>query len=69
MPSKCAMRSCRHANDSIGARVAAGADPGEILATGTVKDLVAGSDFLFHSLGARQLTGIPGTWPVFTITA
>ena len=32
---------------SIGARVAAGAGPGEILVTGTVKDLVAGVDVEF----------------------
>jgi len=43
----------------IGARVAALAGAGEVFTTGTVKDLVAGSDLIFVDLGAHELKGIP----------
>ena len=45
---------------SIGARVAAEAQPGEVLVTGTVKDLVAGSGLAFEPRGERELKGVPG---------
>jgi pimeloyl-ACP methyl ester carboxylesterase len=51
----------------IGARVAALADPGEVLASGTVKDLVAGSGIVFEDRGAHFLKGIPGEWRVFRV--
>jgi class 3 adenylate cyclase/pimeloyl-ACP methyl ester carboxylesterase len=50
---------------NIGARVAAQAQPGEILVTRTVRDLVAGSGFGFHDRGERELKGIPGTWRLY----
>ena len=50
---------------SIGARVAAEAQPGEVLVTGTVKDLVAGSGLAFESRGERELKGVPGTWQIY----
>jgi class 3 adenylate cyclase len=43
----------------IGARIAALAGPGEVLASGTVKDLVAGSDIEFTDRGKHELAGVP----------
>jgi pimeloyl-ACP methyl ester carboxylesterase/class 3 adenylate cyclase len=51
----------------IGARVAASAAPGEILVSGTVKDLVAGSGLRFEDRGARELKGIPGEWRLYAV--
>ena len=45
---------------NIGARVAAQAQPGEVLVTGTVRHLVAGSGFDFADRGERELKGVPG---------
>jgi len=53
---------------NIGARVAAQADEGEVLVTGTVKDLVAGSEIRFESRGTPVLKGL-GRWPLFAVTA
>jgi class 3 adenylate cyclase len=50
----------------IGARVAAEAQPGEVLVSGTVKDLVAGSGIRFRERGAAKLKGLPGEWNVFS---
>jgi class 3 adenylate cyclase len=44
----------------IAARVAAEAGPGEVLVSGTVRDLVAGSGFHLDDRGARVLKGVPG---------
>jgi class 3 adenylate cyclase len=52
----------------IGARVVAEARAGEILVSGTVKDLVAGSGLSFEERGARSLKGLPGTWPLYAVT-
>ncbi len=49
----------------IGARVAALAGAGEVLVSGTVKDLVAGSGLSFSNRGAAALKGIPGEWQIF----
>ena len=49
----------------IGARIAALAGASEILVSGTVKDLVAGSGLRFGSRGCRPLKGIPGEWQIF----
>ena len=49
----------------IAARVGALADPGEVLVSGTVKDLVAGSGIAFEDRGARELKGIPDEWRLF----
>jgi class 3 adenylate cyclase len=50
---------------SIGARVAAEAQPGEVLVTGTVKDLVAGSGLEFEPRGEYELKGVPGAWQIY----
>ena len=49
----------------IGARVAARAEPDEVLVSSTVKDLVAGSGLSFIDRGLHALKGIPGEWRLF----
>jgi pimeloyl-ACP methyl ester carboxylesterase/class 3 adenylate cyclase len=51
----------------IGARVAAQAQPGEVLVSSTVKDLVAGSGIQFRERGVTQLKGVPGEWRVYAV--
>lgn len=48
-----------------GARILGKAAPGEILVSGTVKDLVAGSGLRFYDRGRHSLKGIPGEWQLF----
>jgi class 3 adenylate cyclase len=50
---------------NIGARVVALAEPGDVLVSSTVKDLVAGSDLQFEDRGVRELKGVPGEWRLF----
>ena len=50
-----------------GARVAALARPSEVLASRTVKDLVAGSGIEFEGRGVHALKGVPGDWEVFSV--
>jgi class 3 adenylate cyclase len=50
-----------------GARVAALAQPGEILVSSTVKDLVAGSGLEFDDRGTHALRGIPGDWRLYAV--
>ena len=52
---------------NIGARVAATAGPGEVLVSGTVKDLVAGSGIEFSERGLHELNGVPGTWQLYAV--
>ena len=49
------------------ARVLGTAQPGEIVVTATVKELVAGSGIEFTDRGAATLKGIPGEWRLFTV--
>jgi pimeloyl-ACP methyl ester carboxylesterase len=51
----------------IGARVAAQAQPGEVLVSSTVKDLVAGSGHAFDDRGVQSLKGVPGEWHLFAV--
>jgi class 3 adenylate cyclase len=51
----------------IGARISAEARGGEVLVSGTVKDLVAGSGLEFADRGPRELKGVPGQWPLFAV--
>jgi class 3 adenylate cyclase len=46
----------------IGARVCALAGPGEVLVSGTVKDLVVGSGIGFADRGEHELKGVPDRW-------
>jgi class 3 adenylate cyclase len=54
---------------NIGARVAAAARPGEVLVSGTVKDLVAGSGIEFEQHGTHELKGVPGEWRLFAVSS
>jgi class 3 adenylate cyclase len=51
----------------IAARVGALAGAGEILASRTVVDLVAGSGLSFMERGPQTLKGVPGIWHVFAV--
>jgi class 3 adenylate cyclase len=51
----------------IGARVARLAQPGEVLVSSTVKDLVAGSGLEFRERGATELKGVPGEWRLYAV--
>ncbi len=51
----------------IGARVMAHAEPGEVLVSSTVKDLVVGSGIGFEERGAHELRGIAGEWRLFSV--
>lgn len=53
----------------IAARVGALAGPGELLATGTVRDLVFGSEMVFEDRGVQKLRGVPGAWPVLSLVS
>jgi pimeloyl-ACP methyl ester carboxylesterase len=61
------------ANDLAGiavhltARVMARAEPGEVLTSATVKDLVVGSGLEFSERGAHQLKGVPGEWTLYAV--
>jgi class 3 adenylate cyclase len=46
----------------VGARIVDRAGPGEVLVSGTVKDLVAGSGIAFEDRGTHALKGVPGEW-------
>ena len=52
----------------IGARVGAAGEPGQVLVSRTVRDLVAGSGLTFASRGEHQLKGVSGTWELFAVT-
>jgi class 3 adenylate cyclase len=49
----------------IGARIGALARGGEVLVSGTVKDLVIGSGISFADRGRHALRGVPGDWQVW----
>jgi class 3 adenylate cyclase len=51
----------------IGARVLACSEPGEVLVSGTVKDLVVGSGIEFEDRGERELKGVPGLWRLWAV--
>ncbi len=51
----------------IGARVVALAAPSEVLVSGTVRDLVAGSAVTFVERGSQALAGVPGEWRLYAV--
>jgi pimeloyl-ACP methyl ester carboxylesterase/class 3 adenylate cyclase len=51
----------------IGARVASLAEPGDVLVSSTVKDLVVGSGLEFEARGAHELKGVPGEWAIYAV--
>ena len=51
----------------VGARITSLAGPGEVLVSGTVKDLVAGSGLRFRERGIHELKGVPGAWQLYSV--
>ena len=51
----------------IAARVQANAEPGELLVSSTVKDLVVGSGISFNDRGEHELRGVPGQWHLWAV--
>jgi class 3 adenylate cyclase len=51
---------------SLGARVSAAAEAGEVLVSQTVKDLVAGSGISFEDRGEHELKGV-GAWRLYSV--
>ena len=49
----------------IAARVATLGEPGQLLVTSTVKDLVLGSGIEFSDAGRHDLKGVPGSWQLY----
>jgi class 3 adenylate cyclase len=52
----------------IGARIADLAEPSQVLVSGTVRDLVVGSNIAFRYYGEQSLQGVPGAWRLFTVS-
>jgi class 3 adenylate cyclase len=52
----------------IGARVMGHAGPGELVVSGTVRDLVAGSGIAFADRGVAELKGVPGEWHLYGVS-
>jgi class 3 adenylate cyclase len=50
---------------AIAARVSALADAGEVLVSGTIRDLTAGSQITFDDRGSHELKGIPDQWRLY----
>jgi class 3 adenylate cyclase len=53
----------------IASRVAALAEPAEVLVSGTVFGTVVGGPFEFSDRGFHELKGVPGRWPLFSLAA
>ena len=49
----------------VASGVMAAAQPGEVLVSGTVKDLVVGSGLEFATRGTREFQGVPGSWTLY----
>jgi len=49
----------------LAARIMGLAQPGEVLVSGTVRDLVIGSELSFSDRGEHQLKGVPGEWAIY----
>lgn len=52
----------------IASRAESAGRPGEVTATGTVKDLVIGSGLEFSERGVHELKGVPGQWPLYAVS-
>jgi class 3 adenylate cyclase len=51
----------------VGARIEALAEPGEIVVSRTVRDLVAGSGIRFVDFGSHVLKGVPDEWQLYAV--
>jgi class 3 adenylate cyclase len=54
-------------NVNLAQRVSGVAGGGEVLVSGTVKDLVFGSGLEFSDRGPHELKGVPGAWQLFEV--
>jgi class 3 adenylate cyclase len=52
---------------NIGARIGSIAAPSDVLASRTVRDLVAGSGFTFEDAGKHELKGVPDRWRLYRV--
>jgi len=52
----------------LAARVAALADPDEVLVSRTIRDLTAGSNISFADRGTHVLKGVPELWQLYVVT-
>jgi class 3 adenylate cyclase len=52
----------------IAARIQADADPGQVLVSSTVRDLVVGSGLRFGEARERTLKGVPDIWRLCAVT-
>ena len=53
----------------VAARVSGLADASEVLVSGAVRDLVAGTDLQFDDRGSYELRGVPGSWEVYSLAS
>jgi class 3 adenylate cyclase len=53
---------------NVASRVQSAADPGEILVSGTVRELAGGSVLEFADRGARALKGLDGEWHLYALS-
>lgn len=51
----------------IGARIAGHAGQSEVVVSGTVRDLTAGSGISFEDRGLRELKGVEGEWRIYAV--
>ncbi|HEV3364151.1 MAG TPA: adenylate/guanylate cyclase domain-containing protein [Acidimicrobiia bacterium] len=52
----------------VAARVLQAAAPGEVLVSGTIRDVLLGSEFKFEDRGRHRLKGIDGEWALFAVS-
>jgi class 3 adenylate cyclase len=52
----------------LAARVLSAAAPGEVLVSGTVRELLLGSEVTFEDRGRHRLKGFDGDWQLFAVT-
>jgi YVTN family beta-propeller protein len=51
----------------LASRVAGAAQGGEVFVSGTVRDMLAGSDLEFLDRGEHRLKGVPGEWRLYAV--
>ncbi len=51
----------------LGARIAAAADPGQVLVSSTVRDLIVGSGIALEDHGLHALKGVPEPWHLYRL--
>ncbi|MGH7550474.1 MAG: adenylate/guanylate cyclase domain-containing protein, partial [Gemmatimonadota bacterium] len=51
----------------VGSRIAAKAEPGEILVSNAVREMEAGAGFRFEDRGSHELKGVPDEWRLFAL--